>query len=128
MNTHEPTLSYYVTYWIFSAFAFILTSKIIKGFEVNGFFSALVSALFFAFVNSLIWPLLMFLTLPINILTLGLFTFVVNGAILKIVAAFMPGFRIQGWFSAIIGSLCLSLLNIIFQHYINIYFNHPVAI
>jgi putative membrane protein len=53
---------------------------------------------------------LIFLTLPINILTLGLFTFVVNGMVLKICAAILPGFQVKSWFAAIIGSIILSVI------------------
>jgi putative membrane protein len=104
-------------HWLVAGLAVLLTSKIISGFEVRGFIAALLSALVIGIVNALLWPLLMFLTLPVNILTLGLFTFVVNGAILKISAAILPGFSIKGWLAAIFGAIVLSLLNLLL-HYV----------
>ncbi len=89
----------------------LLTSKMIRGIEVNGFFSALLAAIVIGLANAVLWPLLIFLTLPINILTLGLFTFVVNGAILKFSALWIPGFKVQTWLSAIVGALVLALIS-----------------
>lgn len=95
--------------WLASGLAVFVTSKIVRGFEVSGFFSACLAALMIAVVNFLFWWLLIFLTLPLNILTLGLFTFVVNGIILKIAAALLPGFELKSWFSAIIGAIILAI-------------------
>ena len=105
-------------HWILSALAVLLTSKIISGFQVSGFFSAMWAAALIGLANIVIWPILMFLTLPINILTLGLFTFVVNGAVLKLCAAILPGFKIDGWLAAILGAIVLSLVNMAFHYLI----------
>lgn len=118
MESGSHSLSYYLTYWVISAVGFLLTSKLVKGFEVSGFFSAFFSAIVLGFVNTFIWPILIFLTLPINILTLGLFTFVVNGAVLKIVAAIMPGFRLHSWLAAIFGAVLLSIFNAILHYFL----------
>lgn len=114
----EPTvaaethgLMYYIIYWIISAAAVLLTSKIIPGFKISGFWSAVLAAVVIAMANTFIWPVLIFLTLPINILTLGLFTFVVNGIIIKIAAALLPGFEVSSWFSAIFGAIAFSIIN-----------------
>jgi putative membrane protein len=95
----------------------MVTAFIIPGFRVANFSSALLAAFVIGLANIVIWPVLFFLTLPINILTLGLFTFVVNGAVLKICAAILPGFKIDGWFSAIIGAIVLSLVST-FLHFL----------
>lgn len=108
----EWNSSHLLVYWLVSGLAVFLTSKLIRGFEVSGFVSALLAALGIGLANSLLWPLLLFLTLPLNLLTLGLFTFVVNGMILKIAAALLPGFSIHSWWSAICGSIVLSILNL----------------
>ena len=113
----DPSVLALVVHWIVSGIAVFLTSKVIAKFEVDGFVAAIVAALVIAGANFLIWPVLIFLTLPINIITLGLFTFVVNGAVLKIAAAIMPGFRIKGWLAAIFGSVVLSIFNLVL-HYI----------
>ena len=102
-----PTL----LHWIVSALALLLTAYLVKGFKISSFVSALFAAIAVGLANIIIWPLLIFLTLPLNILTLGLFTFVVNGAVLKICAAVMPGFQIETWLGAIWGAIVLSLVS-----------------
>jgi putative membrane protein len=109
--TTDHTLFYSLVHWAVSALALMFTAYLVKGFKVKSFFAALIAAIVIGFANAVIWPVLMFLTLPINILTLGLFTFVVNGAVLKICAAFLPGFEIDSWLSAIFGSIVLSLVS-----------------
>jgi putative membrane protein len=111
MDSSSPSLTYYIVQWIVSAAALLLTAKVMPGFRIKGFGSALVAAVVIGLANILIWPILIFLTLPINILTLGLFTFVVNGAILKLCAAILKGFEITNWFSAILGAIVLSIVN-----------------
>ena len=104
------SLSSTLLHWIVSAVALLLTAYFVKGFEVRNFMSALMASILIGLVNAFIWPVLIFLTLPINVLTLGLFTFVVNGAVLKIAAAFIPGFEIRTWLAAIFGSIILSVV------------------
>ncbi|MBC7419190.1 MAG: phage holin family protein [Bdellovibrio sp.] len=111
MANESHSLTYYIIYWAVSALAVILTSKVIPGFKVSGFWAALAAAIVIGLVNTFIWPVLIFLTLPINLLTLGLFTFVINGAVIKIAAAFLSGFEVEGWLAAILGALVLSIVN-----------------
>jgi putative membrane protein len=91
-------------HWIVSAIAVIFTAYLVRGFKVKGFFSALMAALFIGLAHAIIWPILIFLTF-------GLFTFVVNGAVLRICAAFLPGFEIDSWMSAIFGAIILALVS-----------------
>ena len=100
-----------VLHWVVSAIALILTAYLVRGFKVKSFGAALIAALVIGLANALLWPLLIFLTLPLNVLTFGLFTFVVNGMVLKISAALLPGFAINGWLAAIFGSIILSLVS-----------------
>lgn len=116
MRTEPNSILYFLIYWAVSACAILLTSKIISGFKVSGFWAAFFAALLIGIVNTFIWPVLIFLTLPINILTLGLFTFVINGAIIKIAAALLPGFEVDGWLSAIFGAILFSILNTILHY------------
>jgi putative membrane protein len=109
--TTNHTLFFSLVHWAVSALALMFTAYLVKGFKVKSFLAALIAAIAIGFANAVIWPILMFLTLPINVLTLGLFTFVVNGAVLKICAAFLPGFEIDSWLSAIFGSIVLSLVS-----------------
>lgn len=110
-HTANPSLLYELFHWIVSALALMFTAYIVRGFEVKSFFAALLASVVIGLANIVIWPVLIFLTLPINILTLGLFTFVVNGMVLKICAAVLPGFQIKSWFAAIIGSIILSVIS-----------------
>lgn len=107
---------YPLVHWLVSALALLVTSKLMPGFRVSSFTSALWAAALIGFANMFIWPVLIFLTLPINILTLGLFTFVVNGAVLKICAGVLRGFDIDGWWSAIFGSMVLSVVNTVLHY------------
>lgn len=117
-NTEHVGLTYTLLHWAVSALALMLTAYLVKGFKVKSFGSALVAALVIGLANAVIWPILIFLTLPINILTLGLFTFVVNGAVLKICAAVLPGFEIDGWLAAIFGSIILSLVGTLMHYFL----------
>jgi putative membrane protein len=110
-NNVSPLM--FLLHWLVSGLAVLFTSRLVRGFEVSGFISACMAALVIGLANATVWYLLFFLTLPVNILTLGLFTFVINGAVLKICAALLPGFRIDSWFSAIFGAIVLSLVNLI---------------
>ena len=99
--------------WILLAFSLILVAKIVPGMEIAGFFAALVAVVAIALVNMFVKPLAMFLTLPINILTFGLFTVVVNAALLALAALFVPGFSIGGFFPAFLGSVLYSIMSLI---------------
>ena len=89
---------------------FILAAPFIfSGVVISGFWAALVTALFLGIVNAIIRPLIILLTLPINILTLGLFTLIINGLLVLFVASFVKGFYVNGLGTAIIFSLFLWL-------------------
>jgi len=107
----------HLIHWLVSTLAVLLTAWLVPGFYVSGFFSALAAAVIIAIANTVIWPVLIVLTLPINVVTLGLFTFVVNGAVIKMCAALIPGFEVRGWLSAIVGALFLSLIGT-FLHFV----------
>lgn len=107
---------HFLLHWLVAGLAVLLTSKLIRGFEIGGFGSALLAALVIGLANALLWPVLFFLTLPLTILTFGLFAFVVNGIVIKICAAMLPGFRVDGWLSAIFGSIVLSVISL-FLHW-----------
>lgn len=96
--------------WVLSALCLFITAKLVAGFKIDSFLSAMLASVLVGFFNAFLWPLLIFLTLPLNILTLGLFTFVVNATILKISASFIKGFDIDGWGPAILGALVLVLV------------------
>jgi putative membrane protein len=103
-------------HWVVSAIALLATAYMVRGFKISSFGSALIAAVAIGIANVVIWPVLILLTLPLNILTLGLFTFVVNGAVLKICAALLPGFKIETWFAAIVGAIVLSIVGTILHY------------
>ena len=88
-----------------------VASRLVPGMEISGFGTLLGSALLLGFVNAVVRPLLVLLTLPITILTLGIFLLVINGAMLGLVASLFDNFVINGLFSAILGSVIVSLVS-----------------
>lgn len=99
--------------WVLNALALFIVSKILSGIYVANFATALIAALVIGLVNALVKPILLFLTLPITILTLGLFTFVINALLLLLAGAITPGFRVDGFGTALVGSILLSLISTI---------------
>lgn len=93
------------------AFALLLIARYIPGFEVGNFYSALIVALLLGVISVTLKPLIVVLTLPLNLLTLGLFTFIINGALLWWVASFVDGFSVAGFVPAFIGALIISAVS-----------------
>ena len=102
----------FLEHLILTAALLLLVSSLVSGVYVQGWGSALVGALVLGFVNAVVRPLMVLLTLPFTILTFGLFLLVVNALMLWLVAALVPGIRVQGFGSALLGSLVLTLLNL----------------
>jgi len=96
---------------ILSALAIFAIALYVPGFEVESFITALIVAFVLGIVNAVIKPILLILTLPITLLTFGLFSFVVNAALIWGVAYFVPGFTITGFLPALIGAVALWLIN-----------------
>ncbi len=96
--------------WLLSALALWLVAQIIPGIQLRSFGSAMLATVMIAVVNTIIGPVLRIIAFPITFLTLGLFRFVINALLLKLAAMFSPGFRIDGFLSALIGSLVLTIL------------------
>jgi putative membrane protein len=86
-----------------------LATQIIPGIAYSSLTSLLIAAVLLGVANAIVRPILVVLTFPITLLTLGLFLLVINGALLKLVALFVPGFAVHGWISAILGALVVSL-------------------
>ena len=94
-----------------TAAALLLVAYLVPGFVVASFYTALIVAVVLGLVNLIIKPIVILLTLPINILTLGLFTFVINALLLWFVASFIDGFEIAGFVPAFIGALIISVVS-----------------
>lgn len=98
--------------WILFAAALLLTAWIVPGISFANFTTALLAAFVMGLVNLFIRPILLVFTLPLNILTLGLFTFVINALMLLLVAKLVAGFMISGFLAALLGSLLLSVISL----------------
>ena len=97
--------------WLILTFAIIATSYLIDGIQVSGFLSAFFAAAILGILNAFFRPILLILTLPVNILSLGLFTFVINAIVLMMVSGVISGFEVSGFWSAVFGSLLISLVS-----------------
>ena len=97
--------------WLILTFSIIATSYLIDGIQVSGFVSAFFAAAILGILNAFFRPILLILTLPVNILSLGLFTFVINAIVLMMVSRVIPGFEIYGFWSAVFGSFIISLVS-----------------
>ncbi|UCF88097.1 MAG: phage holin family protein, partial [bacterium] len=95
--------------WFLYALAIGITAYILPGVRLDGIFAALVTAAILGLVNGVLRPVLFIFTLPLNILTLGLFTFVLNALMVLLAAAIVPGFNVSGFWWALLFSLVLSL-------------------
>ena len=97
--------------WLILTFSIIATSYLIEGIQVSGFLSAFFAAAILGILNAFFRPILLLLTLPVNILSLGLFTFVINAIVLMMVSGMISGFEVYGFWSAVFGSLLISLVS-----------------
>lgn len=95
--------------WVLFAFLVIFTAWIIPGISVSSFFSALLVCVILGLINTFVRPIVEFISLPVNFLTLGLFSFVINALLLMLAGAITPGFEVDGFWSAIFGSILLSI-------------------
>jgi putative membrane protein len=104
---------------LLNSLALIIADALVAGFAIRGFFSAMLAALVLGFVNTLIRPVLIILTLPITLFTLGLFIFIINGLAFLIASWLVPGFTVYGFWGAFWGAMITSIvswvLNGIFQ-------------
>ena len=97
--------------WLLNVVTLIAIAYYLPGVEVAGFYAALITALILGLVNAVIRPVLLVLTLPINLLTLGLFTFVINGMMFWFVATIVEGFDVASYSAAFMGALVMSLVS-----------------
>jgi putative membrane protein len=98
--------------WIVTTISLLVIARLPLGIEIDELSTAVVAALVIGVLNAVLKPVLVFFTLPLTIITFGLFIFVLNAVIFGLAAWLIPGFRLRGgWVSALIGSLVLSVLN-----------------
>ena len=99
--------------WLLLAAALLLVAQLYSGVQVTSFFAAMIAALVLGLFNTLLRPLLVLLTLPVTILTLGLFLFVINAVLFYLAASLLDGFHVAGFVAALIGSLLYSLCGLV---------------
>ncbi len=97
--------------WLILTLSILAAAYLLQGIEVSSFLSALFAAAVLGVLNAFFRPVLLLLTLPLNLLTLGLFTFVVNALMLLMTSGVIGGFHVQGFWSAVFGSLVISLVS-----------------
>jgi len=97
--------------WAANTAAILIAAHLLKGLQVSGIKGAIVAAAILGLFNALVRPVLLLLTLPLNILTLGLFTLIINGSLLYLVSKVTHGLFVQGFWSAVWGALIISLIS-----------------
>jgi putative membrane protein len=105
--------------WLTLTGAILLASYMLEGIHVSGYMSAIGAAAILGILNAFFRPIALILTLPINVLTLGLFTFVINAIMLKMASGVIDGFDIRGFWPAIFGALIISLVSWLLNMFIN---------
>ena len=97
--------------WLINAVALIAVAYLMPSITVSSFGAALVAALVLGLVNAVVRPILVLLTLPVTILTLGLFIFVLNGLLFWMVGAWLQGFEVGGFWAGVFGAILFSLVS-----------------
>ncbi|MBI3019975.1 MAG: phage holin family protein [Parcubacteria group bacterium] len=95
--------------FLITALAFLMAAELVPGIEVASFYTALILAFFWGIIGLTIRPILLLLTLPINFLTFGLFTFIINGFLFWFLSTFVEGFTVDGFSSALLGAVIISI-------------------
>jgi len=103
----------YVIQIVITSLILLLMARMVKGVEIDSWGSALFAAVILGFVNAFVKPIMVFLTIPLTVITLGLFLLVINALVLQLVAALSPGVRISTFGQALLGGLVLSVLNVL---------------
>lgn len=96
--------------WLVTAISLMITAYIVHGFVVSNFGAAIIAAVVLGLVNAIVKPILVLLTLPLTIVTLGLFLFVINAITIWLAGALTPGFDVAGFVPALLGSIVLTLV------------------
>ncbi len=105
--------------WLVITLAILFASTILSGIHVASLTTAIIAAAILGIINTFLRPVLLILTLPLTLLTLGIFAFVLNAFMLLLVAYFVPGFEIDGFFWAFMGALIISIVSWIANRFID---------
>jgi putative membrane protein len=101
-------------HWILNAVALLIVAHFVQGFEISSFVSALIAVVIIGLLNATLGLLLKFVTLPLGILSFGLFFLLINAVILKLSSHFVPGFEVDTYKAAFLGALALAVLHLLF--------------
>ena len=107
---------YLVVDWLLSALSLIIVAHIVPGFQVRSFGTALIASLVIGLINATLGVLLKILTLPLTIVTFGLFLFVINALILRMTSGLVQGFYVESFGPAFIGAIVLALVTTVLRH------------
>jgi len=104
-----------IVHWLLSALSLLLVAYLVPGSHMRGFGTALIAAVVIGLVNATLGFVLKILTLPLTIVTFGLFLLVINAVMLKLAAALVPGFEVYGFLPALLGAIILSLISLVLR-------------
>lgn len=104
-----------IVHWLLSALSLLLVAHFVPGFHMRGFGTALIAAVVIGLVNATLGFVLKILTLPLTIVTFGLFLLVINAIMLKLAAALVPGFEVYGFLPALLGAIILSVISLVLR-------------
>jgi putative membrane protein len=104
-------MRYLLIHWLLSAVALLIVANLVPGIEVESFGSAMIAAVVIGLVSATLGFFLKLILLPFIILTLGIVYFLINGAMLMVASALVPGFRVRGWMAATVGAIVLTIVD-----------------
>ncbi len=104
--------------WAINTIALGITVLVVKGVHVSGVFALIVASLVIGFLNAVVKPVIIVLTLPLNILTMGMFTFVINTIMIIIASQIVRGFDVTGFWAAFVAALVMSFVNVVLSLFV----------
>jgi len=104
---------------VINAIALLITAQLVPGFHITNFSTAIIAAIVLGIANGILRPIMLIITLPINIMTLGLFTLIINALMIYVATSFVHGFSVDSLLAAIIGSLVLSFISMLLNKLID---------
>jgi putative membrane protein len=107
---------YLIVNWFLSALSLIIVAHLVPGFRIATFGSALIAAIVIGFINATLGLLLKVLTLPLTIVTFGLFLFVINALVLRMTSGLVSGFQVDSFGPAFVGAIVLAIVNTVLRH------------
>ena len=108
---YAEAVRYWILNWLLSGTALFIVAYIVPGIQVDSFGAALIAALVIGLVSATVGVILKILLLPFIIVTLGIVYFLINGLMLKLASAVVPGFRVRGFFPAVVGSILITIVD-----------------